>query len=61
MAKDVLAPHPTSARHPTDANQKHGQVYNAPRYPQMGGADKASKKGGPHKNTLSLRKPGGTR
>lgn len=61
MAKDVLAPHATSARHPTDAAQKHGQVLNAPRYPQIGGADKATKKGGPFRNGLSLRKPGGTR
>lgn len=36
----------------------HGQTLNAPRMMEFGGADKLNKKGGPHRNKLSLKKPG---
>ncbi len=56
MAHDVMAPHPSKPRHPTDTKQMHGQVLNAPRMMQIGGADSLHKKNGPFKNSLGLRK-----
>ena len=61
MAKDPLKARSVKARHPLDTNQRAGQHYNAPRMMDMGGASSLHKPGGPFKNKLSLRKPGGTR
>lgn len=61
MANDPIKPRAGAPRKPTDTSQRHGQVLNPPRLMQIGGADSLHKKNGPFRNTLSLRKPGGTR
>lgn len=61
MAKDPLKARSVKARSPLDTNQRNGQHLNAPRMMQMGGASSLSRPGGPHRNSLSLRKPGGTK
>ncbi len=58
MARDPFAPVPGAPRHPTDTAQMHGQVLNAPRMMQIGGADKLKREGSPHRNKLNLKKPG---
>lgn len=61
MARDPLKVKQVSARHPLDTNQKHGEVLNPPRMMQMGGASALHRPGGPHKNSLTIKKPAGTR
>lgn len=61
MARDPLKARSVRARHPLDTNQRAGQHLNAPRMMQMGGADALHKAGGPKKNSLTIKKPGGTR
>ena len=61
MARDPLKARSVKARHPTDTNQRNGAVLNPPRMMQMGGASGLHVAGGPHRNKLSLKKPGGTR
>lgn len=61
MSRDPLKPRAAAPRSPTDTAQKHGEVMNPPRMMQIGGADSLHKTGGPHRNKLTIRKPGGTR
>ena len=61
MAKDPLKARTVKARSPLDTNQRAGQHLNAPRMMQMGGASALHVAGGPKRNSLSLRKPGGTK
>lgn len=61
MAKDITKPRAPSPRHPLETGKVHGNIHNPPRLMEMGGADKLHPAGGPHKNKLSIRKPGGTR
>ena len=59
MARDPLKARVPPFRSLTDTNQMHNSVLNPPRMSEIGGADKLHKKGGPHRNKLSLAKPGG--
>jgi hypothetical protein len=60
MARDPLKARAVKARSPLDTNQMNGRVLNAPRMMQMGGASALNVAGGPHKNRLTIRKPGGS-
>lgn len=46
-------------RSQTDNAKRHGAVMMAPRLPEIGGANSMHAKGGPFRNSLSIRKPGG--
>ena len=61
MARDITKPKVVSPRNPLDTNKVHGNIHNPPRMMEMGGASSLKKAGGPHKNSFSLRKPGGTK
>jgi len=61
MARDPLKARSVKARNPLDTNKRNGQFLNPPRMMEMGGADALHKAGGPHKNSLTIKKPGGTR
>ena len=56
---NLFRPKNYPTRRPTDAKQENGAVVNPPRFMQVGGASSASK--AHFKNTLNLRKPGGTK
>lgn len=43
-------------RRPTDNTQQNGQIYNTPRYSEMGGLTSPAKTG--PKNKMTLSKPG---
>ena len=61
MSHDPLKARSVKPRYPTDTNKRAGQHLNPPRMMEMGGASSLHKAGGPHKNTLTIRKPGSTR
>jgi hypothetical protein len=61
MARDPLKARTVTVRKPTDTNKRAGQHLNPPRMMEMGGASALHRPGGPFKNSLTLRKPGGTR
>lgn len=48
-----------SLRNPTSNEQKHGQIYNPPRYATFGGLSGATK--ATHKNSMTLSRPGDTK
>ena len=51
-----------SIRKPTDNNMQNGQVFNPPRFSQIGGGgDGTAIKSRMTKNKMTLEKPGGTR
>lgn len=61
MARDPLKARTVKARHPLDVNKRAGQHLNPPRMMEMGGASSLHPAGGIKRNSLSLRKPGGTK
>ena len=61
MARDPLKVKSVTVGRPTDTNKMHGNIANPPRMMEMGGASALHRPGGPHKNKLTIKKPGGTR
>jgi hypothetical protein len=48
-----------TVRRPTDNSQMNGQIYNTPRFSEMGGLSNASKTG--KRNAMTMSKPGDTK
>ena len=49
-------------RKPTDNNMQHGQVFNPPRFSEIGGGkDGTAINSRVYKNKMTLEKPGGTK
>lgn len=63
MASDntLFKPKAYPIRQPTEVKQKHGSMVNPPRLNQIGGMDKLHEKYGVKKNSMTLKKPGGTK
>lgn len=63
MASDntLFKPKAYPIRQPTETKQRHGSMVNPPRMNQIGGMDKLNEKYGVKKNSMTLRKPGGTK
>lgn len=56
MSKDLLKPRAGKVRGQTDNSKRNGQILQAPRLPEIGGATSMHKKGGPFRNSLSIKK-----
>lgn len=58
---DLFRPKNYPVRSPTDAKKRHGAAVNPPRLNEIGGMDKLHETYGVKKNSMTLRKPGGTK
>jgi len=56
---ELFKPKSYPARKPTDTRLQNGAIRNPPRMSEIGGL--SSLKSGQYKNSLTLRKPGGTK
>lgn len=59
--KEFLAPKYTTILNPTTPGKDNGKMRNPPRMAEFGGFSKMHGSKGPHKNKLTIKKPGGSR
>lgn len=57
----MFRPRAYPIRGPLETKKEHGAVVNPPRMAKLGGLDSPTKSNGHFKNSMTLKKPGGTR